>query len=63
MFITIESKIMFGLFKKKEEAPKKKRAYKPAKVVGGGNPWQKKNEKNAKRDEKREKRQMRTGNK
>ena len=54
---------MFGFFKKKEEAPKKKTNYKPAKVVGGGNPWQKKNEKNAKQDEKRESRQMRTGNK
>lgn len=32
---------MFG-FKKKDEKPKKKREYKPAKVVGGGNPWQKK---------------------
>ena len=53
---------MFG-FKKKDEKPKKKREYKPTKVVGAGNPWQKKNEKNARRDEKREKRQMRTGNK
>jgi len=54
--------IMFGLFTKKEEAPKRKRTYKPAKVFGGGNPWQKKNAKYAKQDEKREKRQMRTGN-
>jgi len=53
---------MFG-FKKKDEKPKKKREYKPAKVVGAGNPWQKKNEKNSRQDEKREKRQMRTGNK
>ncbi|MBF9052717.1 hypothetical protein LSUCC1028_00475 [Rhodobacterales bacterium LSUCC1028] len=54
---------MFGFFKKREEPPKKKREYKPAKVVGGGNPWQKKNAKYAKQDEKRENRQMRTGNK
>lgn len=54
---------MFGFFKKKAEEPKKKRDYKPAKVVGAGNPWQKRNAKNAKQDEKREGRQMRTGNK
>ena len=53
---------MFGLFTKKEEAPKRKRTYKPAKVFGGGNPWQKKKAKYAKQDEKREKRQMRKGN-
>mgnify|MGYP001375090487 CR=1 FL=1 len=53
---------MFG-FKKKDEKPKKKREYKPAKVVGGGNPWQKKNAKYARQDEKRHDRQMRTGNK
>jgi len=53
---------MFGLFDKKE-TPKKKRTNKPAKAVGGGNPWQKRNAKYAKQDEKRENRQMRTGNK
>lgn len=54
---------MFGFFKKKEEPTKKAKTYKPAKLVGAGNPWKKKNEKNARQDEKREKRQMRTGNK
>ena len=54
---------MFGFFKKTDEAPKKKRPYKPIKVVGGGNPWQKRNAKYAKQDAKREKRQDRTGNK
>ena len=37
--------------------------HKPTKVVGGGNPWQKRNAKYAKQDAKREKRQDRTGNK
>lgn len=54
---------MFGFFKKKEEPKKKAKKYKPAKVVGAGNPWQKRNEKYARQDEKRESRQMRTGNK
>lgn len=54
---------MFGFFKKKDEPSKKVRKYKPAKVVGAGDPWKKKNEKNNRRDEKREARQMRTGNK